>query len=604
MGKDVVFKVDGVPRDLNFVQGISPDKIAKIEYVNSPSVRYDNSVGGIINIILKERFDGGTLYTFLQSSPYKTGFLNTNINGTYNYKRSQFVVSYNNDWRDYRDNLTNSFTEYRSPDGSWKRTESQKGTPSMMRYITNEVSVGYTYNDNAGFVFVSTLGARFFTDHRTPSGWLSVNDEKPFFQRQDTRNRSLAPSLNLFARKEWSHGNSLEANVVTSYSSSDYSRSFRQWIDGLEQQPMDYPSKVDGSFYGVLSDVFYTHSVGKVNLSGGINNFYSHSRNLYLGSQKSTMDRDNLYLYANVSASVGKVFMQWGGGAQYLYLDENSIVSDYWQGRTNLLLSWKVRPDMQFQIMANYSPQLPSLTMLTKVETEQNSFINFTGNPDLKAAHPLGSYVSFWTHKGDFDIFATVQNNHTWDAMITDLSWAGEGRYVESYSNFRNYDATSAVVRLKYANVFGHLDIEGTLGFSSYYVSNGDYRNRLNQFSWGIQGLLHFGNFFFSGYYYVPTKSLYGYLENTGENQSGLNATYNWGRFSIGAGTLFLTKKGCYYPSKDHNPLRSGSSVFQMKGAAWETYVAFTWNLQFGRSFRRTQRNLNNSISDDSMLKN
>ena len=237
---------------------------------------------------------------------------------------------------------------------------------------------------------------------------------------------------------------------------------------------------------------------------------------------------------------------------------------------------------MQFQIYANYSPQLPSLSMLSTVETEQNSFITATGNPDLKAAHPLRSYLSFWTHKGALDINA----------------------YVQSYANFKNYDATSAIVKLKYSNLFGHLDLEGYLDFSSYYVSNGDYSNRLNQFVWGMSGLLHFGGFYFSGYYYVPKKSLYGYDENTGENQSCLHASYNWGQFSVAAGTVFMTKKGCYYPSKDHNPLRPGWSVFQMKGAAWESYVSFTWNLQFGRSFRKTQRSLNTSVYDDSAVKN
>lgn len=604
MGKGVVFKVNGVPRDLNFVQGLPPEKVASIEYVNTPSSRYDDSTGGIINIVLKERLDGGSLYTYFRSSPYKTGFLNTNINGTYNYRRSQFVISYNNDWRDYRENITNSDTEYSSPDGSWTRTEILKGTPSMMRYITNNVSAGYTYYDDKGFVFVSTLKTRFFTDHRTPSGWMSVNDEKPYFQRNETRSRNLDPSLDLFARKEWTRGNSLEANVVASYSSSDYSRSLREWRSGMDKAHVEYPSKVDGSFYGVLGEVFYTHPVGGVNLSGGLKNYFSHSRNLYLGSQKSTMDRDNLYLYANIFSNIGNVGLQWGGGAQYQYVDENSRVRDYWQGRTNLTVSWRLKPSMQISLHADYSPSLPSLSQLTLVETEQNSFITATGNPNLKGQHPLNSYITFWTKIGELNLNAYVQDYHVWNAIIGDLTWIGNGRFVQSYENFRNYDCNAADVNIRYSNIFGHLDVGGSINFSSYYVSNGDYRNRLNQFRWGINGMLHFGGFSFSGYYSVPGKNLYGYNESTGENQSGMSATYKWGQFSVGAGTVFLTKKGCYYPSKDHNPLRHGSSVFWMKGAAWETYVNFTWNLQFGRSFRRSQRNLNNGMSDDSVLRN
>ncbi len=377
-----------------------------------------------------------------------------------------------------------------------------------------------------------------------------------------------------------------------------------QWRDGIDKEPMNYPSKVDGSFYGVLGEVFYTHPVGGVNLSGGLKNYFSHSRNLYLGSQKSAMDRDNLYLYTNVSSNLGKVYLQWGGGAQYLYVDENSQIRDYWQGRTNLTLSWRLKPTMQISLRADYSPSLPSLSQLTQVETEQNSFITATGNPDLKGQHPLSSYVTFWTKVGNLNFNAYLWNYHVWDAIIDDFNWIGNGRFVQSYANFRNYDSSSADINLNYTNLFGHLDLGGSLNFTSYYVANGDYRNRLNQFTWGVNGMLHFGGFAFSGYYSVPKKSLYGYRESTGENMSGMYASYKWGQFSVGAGTVFLTKKGCVYPSRDHSPLRQGYSEFWMKGSAWESYVSFTWNLQFGRSFRKTQRSLNNSVYDDSAVKN
>ena len=101
-GGEVQWQVDGVPRTIQDVQSIDPKRILRIEYSDMLSARYtDRGIGGIVNVILKERLHGGSVWAQVESA-LTTGFVNGALGARYDRGLHSFTLDYNNGFRDYR----------------------------------------------------------------------------------------------------------------------------------------------------------------------------------------------------------------------------------------------------------------------------------------------------------------------------------------------------------------------------------------------------------------------------------------------------------------------------------------------------------------------
>lgn len=151
-----VFKVNGKPTDLNRFLSINPENILRIEYHDSPDLRYDNRQ--VINIILKPREDGGSVVAGILGGAY-TGFINGNAGANYHFGKSEFDINYRVNWRDYDEreiSTDETFIGRETP-----ITRRREGIPSDFNYLSNELSTGYTYMHDANSIFAVNAGVSF-----------------------------------------------------------------------------------------------------------------------------------------------------------------------------------------------------------------------------------------------------------------------------------------------------------------------------------------------------------------------------------------------------------------------------------------------------------
>ena len=136
-GSQPVYMINGVSKTLHEILTVNPQSIARIEYESSASIRYaDKNVGGVINIILKQKENGGSFYGNVFGSP-QTGFLNSDIYSSYNWGKSEVSVNYFNDWRDYKHRWTDKNEEFISENKTIDRNF--VGVNSPFGYLTQGV---------------------------------------------------------------------------------------------------------------------------------------------------------------------------------------------------------------------------------------------------------------------------------------------------------------------------------------------------------------------------------------------------------------------------------------------------------------------------------
>lgn len=189
-------------------------------------MRYaDRGVPGIINFVMKPRQDGGSV-TANVNSALTTGNINANVGGTYYYKKSEWSLNYDNSWRRYDDQRISSTEQFIGRDMPVKRTET--GLPSEMGYLTNRISLGYTYMHDANTMLSATIDGMFMNNASrnaySDNMQIYANETDKYKKHNNTDNDVATPSLDIYFRKQINKNSKIEIDAFGSMSDGDYDR--------------------------------------------------------------------------------------------------------------------------------------------------------------------------------------------------------------------------------------------------------------------------------------------------------------------------------------------------------------------------------------------
>lgn len=102
-GGTAILQVNGKEVPLARLANLKAEQVKRVEYSNNPGARYlDRGASGIINIVLKEREDGGSIMAGATTA-FTTGFANSEIQGSYHKGKSEFMLDYSLSYRNYND---------------------------------------------------------------------------------------------------------------------------------------------------------------------------------------------------------------------------------------------------------------------------------------------------------------------------------------------------------------------------------------------------------------------------------------------------------------------------------------------------------------------
>ena len=124
--QNILILIDGKERDRNFVSQIHPKQIDKIEIMSASPSKYDASVTGVINIVLKKEMGTGFcghIYTEIPTSSSEI-FIAPGYGFNYGFKKFNLFTSYNGEVS-YFDITENLYRTYTSSSGLNKITSEQ-----------------------------------------------------------------------------------------------------------------------------------------------------------------------------------------------------------------------------------------------------------------------------------------------------------------------------------------------------------------------------------------------------------------------------------------------------------------------------------------------
>lgn len=118
----IMVLIDGKERDVNFINQLDPEKIDRVEVINVPSSRYDETATGLINIILKDKTGEKIRGHFLADIPVLKSFVYSfpDFSADFRVRKIDFNVSY-----------SGAFYYFDIAGTDFKKTESESGLREM-----------------------------------------------------------------------------------------------------------------------------------------------------------------------------------------------------------------------------------------------------------------------------------------------------------------------------------------------------------------------------------------------------------------------------------------------------------------------------------------
>lgn len=376
----VQVRINDIKATVQDVLALQPNEVTRIEYIDNPGVRYgDASLAVVINYIVKKRYVGyvGGVNT---TQALWERFNNSYAFFRYNYKKSEFGLSYGLNYRWYDKRRKDSHSVYLQPDGL-ERTVDYVGQDAEMTYNFHNLQLSYNLADPGKY----SLNVRFGFD------WTNSPYNKKLQKVFETGRQDLLlftndfghdrnPVLDIYYSLNLPKKQSLIINVVGTHLGSDNTHRQNEYVllgdvdETLNSSPLhDYGYEADGSKYSLITEAIYTKLLNKeLSFSGGTNYAVSRTDNKYTGSQNVTtvLNSNNVYLFSQLDGRLGKIAnFQLGVGANYISIEQGSVGFHKWTFRPKFTLATNSIKNFRIRLTGSINPQVPSVVPVERGAT-------------------------------------------------------------------------------------------------------------------------------------------------------------------------------------------------------------------------------------------
>ncbi len=592
--------INGVPSTMEDFNALQPKDIAKIEFSRITPARYaDRGNRGFLNITLKQRNDGGQIYIWGRSA-VNTAFVDGNVRASYHQGPSQFTLSYNPSWRNYQQVYDTSDESYIGDDF---RVDLEEHDRNPFYYHTHGISLKYDYSPNINTLFSAKFNITpFFRKSRAYAN--TIDSYLGSYENDNmTRNKELAPSLDLFFKRNFNDKNALEVQVVGTLSSNDYRRSNKYFFsDGADA---DYIMDVDSRRRSLISEISYNHQFSdKTSLSAGYQNTASHSTNTYLTTDyKPILTENNNYVYARLGQQAGKVYFSLASGAKLYWIKNDLNKRHFIRNLTTAQLSWNISQKWNLTAAFQYSPIIPSLSALTDYPQQQTPYLISNGNPDLKVSQSfLYQLMPSFQYK-KFSASLLMNHRQIKDFVMPDMFYMGDKMFLSQSINAKKSWYAGGNLNLKLSDIHG---FGANVNISLYYYETmgENWCHHLTSLEGNFSLWWNKGPYTISYWRKIPGKYLSGNYVGKQENGDVLSFEFQPNKhWTFEAGWWYMfDKKGTKYPSWGYSSVNPYFKDRYIKNNGNMIVLSVSYSANFGSLFRTSRRSLNNSDNGSSLL--
>lgn len=591
--------INGIPSSISDFNSLSPKDIAKVEFSRQTPARYaDRGTSGLISITLKKRRnDGGNVFMWGRSA-FSCGFVDASLRLSYHQGPSEFITVYTPTWRNYHKVYDTQRASYIADDFHVNLTSSDR---NPFNYFDSPVALKYNYAPTTRTLLSATLGLSTSSNRRRMYGQTEDSYLGKYVFNNHSNTHDIAPVLDLFLHHEFDDRNSLEAQIVGTLTNSDYRRSNTYFLpEGVE----NYVSDIDSRRRSLITEIHYSHEFSKsTELSVGYQNTMSHSTNKYLTTDhKPILNENNNYVYAEIGTRVGSVYVAASTGAKIFRTKNGLNRRHFIRNLSTVKASCNFNSKWSLQGAFQYSPSIPSLSMLTDYPQQTSPYLVSNGSPKLKVADMFTYQLMPTFRYKKLNLSLLLAYRHARNAHINDTYYLGDKLFMMQTVNARSMHEFSPNLNVQIAGV-GGFGASVRLGLKHYHYAGETWSHDLTSFE--ASGSIWWTRDAWTISYYgrLPAKYLSGHHVGKGENGNNLSVSWQPDKhWSIDVNWYnCLDSKGFKYPQENISSVNPSKTERWIKDNGNMLAVSISYSADFGSIFRTAKRGLNNSDKGTSL---
>lgn len=604
-GKPIQWKINGIPRSLEEVRNLKPNAILRIDYSEMPSMReLDKDNGGVIDIILKERTDGGSMRTHLQSALW-VGYGNASASGNYHNGKADFSIDYGSSYRDYP--KWKKSVEQRFIDDNLNINHFEIAGNSPFMILDQNVNLAYAYKANDTRLFSVTWRNAIGSQSNEINDNIIQTGKDEFHRTSKSKYKGYVPALDLFFQNTFRNGGKMEVNLVGTLSMG---KNQRDLVDRVGDTVVSaYSNPVNAQYCSIISEVTYEKSIHpKVYMSIGVQDKYAHTSNEYLSPDRylDQMRQNNTYLYGQFSGRLSpKVQYQVGTGIKLFCVKNTAEGKAYLKNQSIMALYYSPSNSLSLSLNSNFSPHLPTLAQLSSVSQWFDDLSTFTGNRELKPSYGFTNRFNMNYHKGNFNSNLSLNYIYTDKPIFTRVTCQpSKGYFLFQPDNGIYNQQYGGELKTSYKNICNMLSVYATAGWNRYESNVGNNHLHLNSFYWDVSAQMSYKEFVLALFYKKAGKSLLNETVMGKGNNAGITLMWNKSIWTLYAQMIYVGfGAGDTYFTTNYSKVNPNKSVVRIPENGNMLTLGFTWHLDFGKRMTKVSRKLNNYDNNESIVK-
>ena len=355
------------------LQTLDMQSVDHIEFVDNPGVRYGEGIAYVIDVKVKKPVSGYVVGTQLTNT-LTTVNGNESLFGKINHGRSEFALSYDLDYHNFKGAEYDERAAYELESGD---------IASIHRYSLNKQSKNLSHNaqltyslSDSNYVFQAKFSGNSDITPQQSHAKMAL-DGVPYDEHSSSR--SSSPSLDLYYHQDFSRHQSLTANVVGTY--------IKTTGDTEDNEGTAYHYDINGQTYSLWSEAIYENRLKPFTFSAGAQYGQRYSHNIYQGDVDATNDMhtSSLYLFSQLKGHLGKLSYMGGLGASRRYYRQGDATQDLWFFRPKFTVSYPLTNRLKVKYDFEISQHTSQIALVSNVSIKQNAMETIIGNPDI---HP------------------------------------------------------------------------------------------------------------------------------------------------------------------------------------------------------------------------
>ncbi|MGM0650810.1 MAG: TonB-dependent receptor domain-containing protein, partial [Bacteroidota bacterium] len=436
---NIMYLVNGVKRDKNYVAQLHPKDFNKVEIITNPGVEYEADVDAVINIVTKGRQTGGRGNISLQGSDPDNFLGNESASIQYGNENFRFFISDRLHYENFPASkvITNRFIH-----GSDTVATEMEGS-GRASWFNNSFNYGFDLflNDKN----IINLYGEYYIHQTNNSNYLLHSIER--FNSESGSEYDLMQSIishnsrlynSLFYKHDFEHKEHYLSSQVNHYkynSSDDNRYEYEYTYINPEINPDLHESrseKIRNERQRLEWKNDYSRTVGEFRLKTGALTYYQWFNNCY----EMLLDSNQNFVYnefrqeAYISAKAGNKLIQYSGGVRMAYsksLIDKDVTNSYTEWLPKISVQYNISKNSSLNFSARRRINRPGLSQLNPFITTMDERVIHTGNPDLKPEVLNRTELKYAVNINTSYLAPKIFLDYTTNSIQQDIILAGDG---------------------------------------------------------------------------------------------------------------------------------------------------------------------------------